>query len=86
MGSMTRDNGVVRGFGRRGGSAGFAGYLVLRSAWQGSDRPSLARLVTAAMRISAASQPHAGTDVGRGAAGDCRGITGQQKDGEGVTA
>ena len=32
---MTRDNGVVRGLGRWAGSAGLAGYLVLRLAWRG---------------------------------------------------
>lgn len=31
-----------------------AGYLVLRLAWRGLDRPSRARLVTAAMRASEA--------------------------------
>lgn len=51
---MTRDNGVVRGFGRSAGSAGLAGYLVLRLACRGFWRPSRARLVTAAMRLSEA--------------------------------
>ena len=32
---MTRDNGVVRGLGRWAGSAGLAGYLVLRLACRG---------------------------------------------------
>ena len=47
---MTRVNGVVRGLGRCAGSAGLAGYLLLRLAWRGFDRPGRARVVTAAMR------------------------------------
>ncbi len=51
---MTSINGFVRGFGRCAGSAGLAGYLVLRLAWRGLDRPGRARVVTAAMRVSEA--------------------------------
>jgi hypothetical protein len=51
---MIKVNGLVRGWGRCAGSAGLAGYLVLRLAWRGFDRPGLARVVTAAMRPSAA--------------------------------
>jgi len=51
---MTRVNGVVRRLGRCAGSAGLAGYLLLRLAWRGLDRPGRARVVTAAMRASEA--------------------------------
>ena len=45
---MTRVSGP-RGPGRLPGSAGLAGYLVLRLAWRGFDRPGRSRPVTAAM-------------------------------------
>jgi hypothetical protein len=51
---MIRVNGVVRGAARRAGSAGLAGYRVLRLAWRGFDRPGRARVVTAAIRLSEA--------------------------------
>jgi DNA-binding transcriptional ArsR family regulator len=47
-------NGVVLGFGRCAGPAGLAGYLVLRLACRGFERPSRARLVTAAIKVSEA--------------------------------
>ena len=69
---MTRVNGVVRGADRFAGSAGLAGYLVLRLAWRGLDRPGRARVVTAAMRASEARRSRSARRGGKRARGPDR--------------